>query len=235
MARSAPWTREPNGQAAWQHFVRGRRRGNGASVRHSSLTMPGTMPATFQFDETTPNATQHMEQDPSRIDEYSLFFRNDAGFAKPLYGLKPVPRVRIPASPPVKLFYPLIFPSETLPSKMSQNSVRKTADPAGESHCRAPPDSGAYSAASSPAPDVRRVPESLVVVSRASPGATRTRAAECVPRPATASLDLMRGPRGTAPSGASNGWAIVRDVGKNSCAPVSNMSVPHRQLSPRTH
>jgi hypothetical protein len=25
-------------------------------------------------------------------------------FAKPLYGLKPVPRVRIPASPPVKLF-----------------------------------------------------------------------------------------------------------------------------------
>jgi hypothetical protein len=34
-------------------------------------------------------------------------------------GFKLLPRVRIPASPPVKLFYPLIFPSETLPVSKS--------------------------------------------------------------------------------------------------------------------
>jgi hypothetical protein len=37
-------------------------------------------------------------------------------FAKPLYGLKPVSRVRIPASPPIVLFYPSIFPRAQRPS-----------------------------------------------------------------------------------------------------------------------
>jgi hypothetical protein len=48
-------------------------------------------------------------------------------FAKPLYGLTPVPRVRIPPSPPVLQFLPFAIPDYQLTTKFKASASAKSA------------------------------------------------------------------------------------------------------------
>jgi hypothetical protein len=113
----------------------------------------------------------------------------------------------------------LIFSSETLPRL--QNSVWETADPAGESRCRAPLDSGACTAASCPMPRIQRLLNRSP--RRAAHRQVRT---ERGPQDVyavlpTASLDATLALRGTAPSGGS---AAGRRPGLSPCQRVQALA-----------